>query len=464
MNGSIQITRRKFSDGRIVRSNSVRSAQYTRLTAHCVLKYCALPHCALFYYLYAMSRALFERMISSRMLTQKDESGRMSRPIVRVAVIGITVGVMVMILTVAVVTGFQDEIRKKVTGFGSHIQIGPFDTNESMESDSMNRNQPSVELVKQIPGIRHVQVFATKAGIIKSKEQLLGVVLKGVGTDFDWEFFKKNLVKGTVLNFPDTATDRVLISQYMADKMQLDVGKKFNMFFLSGSRTRPRSFRVEGIYNTGLTDGFDDRFVICDIRQVQKLNDWDSSTVAGYEILVDDYSRLDSLTVTVNETIDYELNAMNIRELTPSIFSWLDILDVNAAIIIVLMIFVGMINMVSALLIMIIDRTNMIGVLKALGATNWMVMRIFVRNAGRLILVGVLAGNVLGLGLCYLQKFTGFATLDETSYYVSVVPIEIVWQDILLLNGLTILLCTLTLWLPVLLVTRITPVRAIRFS
>ncbi len=403
-------------------------------------------------------------MISSRMLTQKDESGRMSRPIVRVAVIGIAVGMMVMILTLAVVTGFQDEIRKKVTGFGSHIQIGPYDTNESYESDSMNRNQPSVEEVKKIPGIRHVQVYATKAGIIKSKEQLLGVVLKGVDRDFDWEFFRKNLVRGNVISFVDTTSDRVMISEYMADKMQLEVGKKFKMFFLSGNRTRPRSFRVEGIYNTGLSDGFDDRFVICDIRQVQKLNDWDSATIAGYEVLVDDYEQLIPLTLEVNNTIDYQLNAQNIREVTPSIFSWLDVLDTNALVIIVLMMFVSMINMVSALLIMIIDRTNMIGTLKAMGATSQTIMRIFLRNASRLIAIGVLAGNILGLSFCYLQKYTGLLKLDESSYYVSQVPIEIVWIDVLLVNLFTVVLCLITLLLPALLVTKITPVRAIRFS
>ncbi len=388
----------------------------------------------------------------------------MSRPIVRVAVIGISIGMMVMILTLAVVTGFQNEIRKKVTGFGSHIQISPFDSNESYESDSMSKFQPSVEEIKKIPGIRHVQVFATKAGIIKSKEQLLGVVLKGVDQDFDWAFFQKNLVKGKIFSLTDTVSDQVLISQYMANKMQLEVGKKIKMFFLSGNRTRPRVFNVAGIYNTGLTEGFDDRFVICDIRQVQRLNDWASSTVAGFEVLVDDYENLIPLTNIVNETIDFKLNAMNIRDLTPSIFSWLDVLDTNALVIIILMLFVSMINMVSALLIMIIDRTNMIGVLKALGASNWQVMKIFVRNGGRLIAQGILAGNIFGLGLCYLQKFTGFAKLDESSYYVPVVPVEIVWSDLIFLNIFTIVLCTATLFIPVVLVTRITPVRAIRFS
>lgn len=418
-----------------------------------------------------MSRALFERMISSRMLTQRDESGRMSKPIVRVAVVGIAIGMMVMILTLSVVQGFQDEIRKKVTGFGSHIQITAYDTNESsFEADSISMHQPSVDAIKSFPEIRHIQVFAYKHGIIKNKEQLLGVMLKGVGTDFDWEFFKRNLKEGEIFNFPDTIGDRVLVSQYMADKLELEVGKKVKMFFLSNNHSRPRVFTISGIYNTGLTEGYDDKFVLCDIRQVQTLNNWDSNTIAGFEVLlnddvaVDNKDTLNAITNRVNEAIDYQLVGENIRELTPSIFSWLDILDTNAAIIIVLMIFVGMINMISALLILIIDRTNMIGILKALGASNWTIMKIFVRNGGRMILQGAIAGNILGIGLSYLQKFTGLVGLDETSYYVKVVPVHIVWSDIAVLNVFTFITCTIALLLPALLVTKITPVRAIRFS
>lgn len=404
------------------------------------------------------------------MLTQKDESGRMSKPIVRVAVGGIAVGIMVMILTLAVVQGFQDEIRKKVTGFGSHIQITHYDSNISLEADSLNRNQPTVEALKDFPGVRHIQVFAVKAGIIKNKEQLLGVMLKGVDNEFDWDFFRKNLVQGEVFGYPDTVGDRVMVSQYMADKLGLEVDKKIKMFFLSDGRSRARSFTISGIYNTGLTEGYDDKFVLCDIRQVQKLNHWDSTAVAGFEVLldenvpVDDAERLGELTDRVNDELDYELIAENIRDLTPSIFSWLDVLDTNAIIIIVLMIFVGMINMISALLILIIDRTNMIGTLKAMGADSWLVMKIFLRNGSGMILRGVIAGNILGIGLCLLQKYTGLVGLDEQSYYVKVVPIHIVWTDVLLLNVCTILICSLALLLPVLLVTKITPVRALRFS
>lgn len=417
-----------------------------------------------------MSRALFERMLASRMLTQKDETGRMSRPIVRVAVAGIAIGIMVMILTLSVVQGFQAEIRKKVTGFGSHIQITPINNNNSLQTDSMRKNADMVENVKKIQGIRHVQPFAIKAGIIKSQEQLLGVVLKGVDKDFDWEFFQQNLVEGELFSIADTVGDRVLISRYMADKMELEVGKKFKMFFLSGNKTRPRVFYVAGIYSTGLTDGYDDKFVICDMRQVQALNNWDENTIAGYEVLVsdevniDDAEALGAVTDEVNGAIGLFHIAENIRDLTPTIFSWLDVLDTNAGIIIVLMIFVGMINMISALLIMIIDRTNMIGILKALGAKNWMLMRVFVRNGGRMILIGVLVGNFLGIGLCLLQQYTGLIGLDEASYYVSVVPVDIVWPHVIALNIFTVLICCSALLIPSLLVMKITPVRAIRFS
>jgi lipoprotein-releasing system permease protein len=411
-----------------------------------------------------MSRFFFERLIAGRMLNQADASGRISRPIVRVAVGGIAVGLAVMILTLAVMSGFQQEIRKKVIGFGSHIQVMGFDTNESFETDSLNRNQPSIEVVKTIPGIRHVQVFATKAGIIKNDNQLMGVVLKGVDKDFDWSFFRQNLVEGTIFDLPDTTSDRVLVSRYIADKMGLEIGKKFRMFFLRGSETRQRAFKVSGIYDTGLTDGFDDRYLICDIRQVQKLNNWDRETVAGFEVLVDDYESLDRATEEVNNTIDIHLNAQSIKELTPQIFSWLDVLDVNALIIIVLMLFVSMINMISALIILILDRTNMIGTLKALGATDRSVIRIFLLHAGRLILLGLLIGNALGLGLCFLQQQTGLVELDEASYYVKTVPIGINWWHVLLLNLATLVLCQLALLFPALIVTRITPVKAIRFS
>ncbi|CAN5837818.1 ABC transporter permease [soil metagenome] len=411
-----------------------------------------------------MPRFYFERLVSGRMLNQADADGRMSRPIVRVAVGGIAVGLAVMILTLSVMNGFQKSIRQKVIGFGSHIQVTGFDTNESFETDSMNRNQPTMEEVKKLPGVRHVQVFGLKPGIIKSGDQLLGVVLKGVDRDFDWSFFRQNLKEGKIFNLPDTVSNEVMVSRYIADKMGLKVGKKFRMFFLRGNETKQRAFNVSGIYDTGLIDGFDDRFLLCDIRQVQKLNDWDTNMVAGFEVLVDDYESLDQATLDINNTIKINMNAQSIKELTPQIFSWLDVLDVNAVIIIVLMLFVSMINMISALIILILDRTNMIGTLKALGAADKSVIRIFLIHASRLILFGLLIGNILGLGICFLQDYFGFVHLDEASYYVKTVPIAIDWLNVLLLNVATLVVCQLALLLPALIVTRISPVKAIRFS
>jgi lipoprotein-releasing system permease protein len=398
------------------------------------------------------------------MLNQADASGRMSKPIVRVAVGGIAVGLAVMILTLAVMNGFQKSIRQKVIGFGSHIQITGFDTNQSFETDSMSRNQPSVEKVKKFPGVRHVQVFATKPGIIKANDQLMGVVLKGIDKDFDWTFFKQNLKEGKIFDHPDTMSDQVLVSRIIANKMNLQIGKKVRLFFLRGNETKQRAFRVSGIYETGLTDGFDDVFMLCDIRQVQKLNNWDENTIAGYEVLVDNYESLDKATEEVNQTIDINLNAQSIKELTPQIFSWLDVLDVNALIIIVLMLFVSMINMISALIILILDRTNMIGTLKALGASDRSVIQIFLIHATKLILFGLLIGNILGLGLCWVQDHFGLVHLDEESYYVKTVPIFVNWGSLILLNVATLVLCLVALLLPALIVTRISPVKAIRFS
>jgi lipoprotein-releasing system permease protein len=415
-------------------------------------------------YICKMAFLYFERLIASRMLNQQDAQGRMSRPIMRVAVGGIAIGMTVMILTLAVMNGFQIEIQKKVIGFGSHIQIRGFDTNTSYESDSVNRNQPSVEAVKRIPGVRHVQVFATKAGIIKSGDQLMGVVLKGVDDDFDWSFFKQNLKEGELLSPNDSSHEQVLVSRLIADRMNLEVGKKFRMFFLRGNETKARPFRVAGIYETGLTDGFDDRFLICDIGQVQKLNDWDSSTVAGFEVLVTSYDSLDIATDEVLNTIDIRLNAQSIRKLTPQIFSWLDVLDVNAFIIIVLMLFVCMINMVSALIILILDRTNMIGMMKAQGSRDRSIITIFLLHGAKLILYGLLIGNVLGFGLCLLQYQYGLVELDQASYYVKTVPVSIDIAQILFLNLSAIALCIIALLFPALIINRISPVRAIRYS
>ncbi len=417
--------------------------------------------------------------IARRIIFSGNRRGGISRPIVKIAVWGIALGMAVMLITMAVVTGFQKEIREKVVGFGSHIQVTNYDTNNSLEPAAVPNNPALLASISRIPGVLHVQRYAIKAGIIKGEDDLLGVVLKGVGKDFDWAFFRKTILEGAPFNVSDTGlSNKILVSRFIASKLKLKVGDRFKMFFLQDRQQRQRAFRVCGIYETGL-EGFDNVMVFADLGHVQKLNDWDTSLVAGYEILVKDFNFLDPIAEQVNDEL-LKLNpdtaatgesktlpvlqAKTVRELNPQIFNWLDFTDKNAAIIIFLMLFVAVINMTSALLILILERTNMIGLLKAMGATNRMVRRIFLINAAWLIGQGLLIGNIIGIGISLLQQKFHLIKLNQESYYVPWVPIHIDLFQILSINTLTLVVCLLVLLLPSLIITRITPVKAIRFS
>jgi lipoprotein-releasing system permease protein len=423
-----------------------------------------------------LNTALF---IAKRIIFNGSQKGRISRPIVKIAVWGIALGMAVMIITLGVVSGFQREIREKVVGFGSHIQITNYDSNNSLEPSSLQSNPELIQHILRIPGIVHVQKYAIKAGIIRTDEDLLGVVLKGIGKDFDWNFFSHNIVEGTYFTVSDTGiSNKILVSKYIASKLKLHVGDKFKMYFIQDRQQRQRAFRVSGIYETGL-EGFDNVIVFADIAHVQKLNNWDTTRLAGYEILIRDFKKMDEVCTRVNDelvrsypdtvgqsdsTAVSALQARTIRELNPQIFNWLDFTDTNAGIIIFLMLFVAVINMTSALLILILERTNMIGLLKAMGATNQNVRRIFLLNAAWLIGQGLLIGNIIGLGLSFLQLKTHFLKLDQESYYVPWVPIHLDFVEIVSINALTLGVCLLVLLLPSLIISRITPVKAIRFS
>lgn len=405
----------------------------------------------------------FERFIASRTLSGKTK-GRFSRPIVRIAVAGIAIGMAVMILSLAIMNGFQGAIREKAIGFGAHIQVMSYTTNNSLEADPVAIRKSMADSLKNYKGVRHVQSFGVKAGIIKAGDELQGVVLKGVGPDFDWDFFKSNIKSGTVFQVSDTGTtDRVLISRVIADKMKLEVGKKFRMYFIQDKAQRVRVFRVSGIYETGL-EGFDDVYVLADMKHVQSLNQWEPNESAGFEVLLYDFHDMAKLTDEIRYNLPSSLNAVNVSQSNPQIFSWLDVIDVNAVIIIGLMLFVGVINMISALFILILERTNMIGILKALGASNRMMRKIFLFNGISLILRGMLLGNIFGFGLAVLQQRTGMIKLDQESYYVPAVPIHFDWWQLLGLNGLCLAACMLALFLPTIIISNITPVKAIRFS
>lgn len=402
------------------------------------------------------------RIFSSQ---HKKDSGTRSgtRPIIAIATGGIAVGIAVMILAWFIVTGFQNEIRSKVIGFGSHIQITNFDANTSLEPSPLSSNQPFYPSLDTVPGIRHIQVFANKAGIIKTKDEIQGVMLKGVGADFDWSFFESNVREGTIFSAADSVRSKeMVVSKTIADNLKFGVGDTVRVYFVQDP-VRIRDFYVSGIYETNL-EKFDNSVVLCDIRHIQRLNRWDEDQVSGFEVLLDGYDELVSQEDFVHRFISADLMATKITDSHPEIFGWLEIQDLNVYFIIGLMILVASINMISALLILILDRTNMIGMLKALGARDASIQKIFVYNGAFIVTRGLLWGNVLGIGLALLQDKFGFLKLPKESYYIETVPIHFDLGVVLLLNAGTLALCTLVLFLPSLMVRSISPVKAIRLD
>ena len=389
-----------------------------------------------------------------------------ARPVIRIAALSIALGVAVMIVAVAIVTGFQQEIRNKVSGFAAHIQISGFNGNNSLESTPVSVRQPFYPSLKDKPGIRHIQQFATKAGIVKTDDEILGVVLKGVGSDYDWSFFSDALVRGCLPEISDTGrTLQILISEHVASAMKFDTGSPVVMYFVNQGQVQPsvRKFKVAGIYNTGLEE-FDKMYVLGDIAHIRRLNKWDSTQTGGFEVILEDFDDLDMQTENIYGEIGYELNCTSIRQEYPQIFDWLAFQDVNVSIIIIMMVIVAAINMISALLILIIEKTSLIGILKALGMKNWSIRKLFLYHAAYLMIRGLIWGNLIALILCLLQLRFGIVPLDPHTYYVDTVPVNLSLWHILLINGGTIMICILTLIVPTWVVTRISPVRAIRFS
>jgi lipoprotein-releasing system permease protein len=403
-----------------------------------------------------------ERFIARRLI--KGGPGSFSTPVIRIAIISVALGLAVMIVSVAIVTGFQKQIRDKIIGFGSHIQIAKFDSNNSFEFEPINKNQPFYSRLSKTEGIRHIQVFATKAGIIKTTDQIQGVVFKGVGPDFDWSFFNNKLVAGKGFSTVDTtASNSVIISRNLADLLKIKVGDPLRMYFIIENTARARRFNVSGIYNTGLGE-FDLKFIFGDIRQIQKLNGWSADSVSGFDVYINDFSELDKMGKVVYNEVGYDLNSKTIRDIYPQMFDWLDLQDMNVIIILVLMVLVSGMAMISTLLILILERTSMIGVLKALGARNISIRRIFLYNAAYIVGKGMLYGNIAGITICLLQQYFSIVSLPQESYFMSVVPINISFIHLLLLNSGTLLACTLMLILPSFIIARISPVKAIKFD
>ncbi|MFS2190011.1 ABC transporter permease [Mucilaginibacter sp. Mucisp84] len=382
----------------------------------------------------------------------------------RIAIIGIMLGLGVMILSLAIVKGFKHEIRNKVRGFAGDIRVVKFDLNNSYQSSSFPADNEFVKRALKSPFITHVMPVATKPGIVKANNEIEGVVLKGVDKNYDWSYFEKMMVAGEVINFADSveAQKQIMISQTTADRLKLKVGDKLLMYFVQ-EPLRKRQFKIKGIFNIGVEE-VDKTFVIGALSLINRLNDWKPDEIGQYELRVSDFEHINEAANALENVLPVKLKEYTIEEDYPTIFEWLNLLDVNSVVMLVLMVAVAVINMISALLIMILERTAMIGMLKAMGASNWAIRKIFLINASYLIGFGLLLGNLLGIGLGYFQMYTHFFQLDQASYYMTFVPVEFNIFDIVVLNIGTLIICLLVLIIPSTLVSRISPVKAIQFK
>lgn len=406
--------------------------------------------------------------IAKRIHFRQDRK-HVSRPAVRIATIGIAIGLTVMLLAVSIVTGFKQEIRNKTIGFGGHIQITNFDSNNTYELAPIFLNDTLINELTAIPGVKHIQAFATKPGIIKTSDQFQGIVLKGIDEDFDWNFFKKNLTNGETLHIGDSLQNNAVISKHLADLFKLELGDTFFAYFMQ-DQVRARRFTITGIYSTNFIE-YDKLFILTDMRHIRQLNNWEETEVSGYEILIHDYNKIDAIgdlvyfkTANKTQANGNMLYTQTIKDINPQIFSWLDLLDVNVWVILFLMLAVAGFNMISGLLILILERTNMIGILKSIGATNWSVRKIFLYHSFFLIGKGMLWGNVIGLSICAIQYFTGIIPLDPEAYYVSTVPVLFNWPLIIGLNIGTIIASMLMMIGPSYLITKILPAKIIRYE
>lgn len=406
----------------------------------------------------------FEYFISKNIIRKGREN--LSAPAIRIAIISVALGLSTMIIAISVLHGFQREIRDKVAGFAAHITVSSYDFNKSLESTPVMKEQSFLQNLKTMEGIHHVQVFATKGGILKTDEQMEGVILKGVGMDYNWESLDKWLVEGRMLELYDSVrSTEVLVSSTIADKLELKLGDDVRMYFVTEGQKQPRGrkFEIVGIYSSGLED-FDAHFLYGDIRQIQRLNNWPEVMVSGFEIMLDDFGQLDKIAAQIKPYIGYNLKIETIKETQEQIFSWLELTDMNVAVILVLIFIVTAFSMISAILILILERTGMIGILKALGANNAKIQGVFILNALYIIGIGLFWGNLFGIGLCLLQYYFQIIPLDVASYYVSAVPIKLDLLLVFVLNIFTLLVCALVMLSPAWIISRISPVKAIRFK
>ena len=338
--------------------------------------------------------------ISSRLIKSDNNAKKFTKPVIKISILAITLGIAVMILAMAVVNGFQKEIRNKVSGFTGHYQVSAYSSQETIESTPIDIHQDFYPGIEKLPEVKHIQVYAYKPAIIKVNGEIYGIVTKGVAQDFDWQFFENNMTEGTVFKAnPDKPDNKIVISKYIADKLKLHTGEKIYVYFVQQDGSlRPKDFEISGIYNTGL-EHYDKAIALIDIAHIRKRNKWTNDQVGGFEIYLSDFDLLDKAYEKIYEEIPYDLNMASLRDKNPEIFNWLELQDVNVVIIIVLMIVVAAINIISALFILILEKVNFIGIMKALGAGNMLIRKVFLIQASYLILKGMVWGNIIGIGL-----------------------------------------------------------------
>jgi lipoprotein-releasing system permease protein len=414
-----------------------------------------------------------ELFIANRIRSGGLSGKKLAGPVTKVATLGIILGMVVMILSLAIGFGFKKEIRQKIVGFGAHIQIMNYDYNQSYETNPISPKPEVLQEIKKLPGVRHIQKFATKPGMIKTRDAIQGLVLKGVGTDFDWSFMKSILKKGSILSLNDSVrSNDVLISRKLSEMLNLSIDDDLRMYFLQKDKIAPRArkFRIKGIFDSNLPE-LDKTYLIVDIKQVQKLNNWNADQVSGYEIQADNFNDIErvggEVSAVASSVIDENgvmMRTKTILDLQPQIFGWLDLLDMNVLVILVLIMIVAGFNMVSGLLILILERTNMIGILKALGIQNKSLRKIFLYLAGFIVGRGLIWGNFIGVSICFIQKYTGIIKLDPENYYLETVPIQISFLHLLILNVATVIITILMMLGPSYLASKISPVKAIRFD
>lgn len=408
-----------------------------------------------------------EHFIAKRLITAKDHKSSISAPIIKIAITAITIGIVMMIVSIATGIGLQQKIRQKVSAFNGQIIISNFNGNESDGSiEPVSTNQKFYPKFNAVEGINHIQAVATKLGIIRTETDFEGITFKGVGKDYKWEYLEEYLIEGRLPKLKSNLNEEVLISQYLAKRLKLKLNDSFNTFFLiEGDNKSPKSrrFKIVGIYNSGFQE-FDAAFIIGDIRHIQRLNKWNSDQVGSFEIFVNDFTKIDEKGKQVYKEIPSTLNAQTIVEKYYYIFEWLKLFDFNIILILIIMIIVSTINMVVALLVLILERTQMIGILKSLGSNNWSIRKIFLYNSLHLILKGLFWGNTIGIGLLLIQKKFEIIKLNPESYYVNVAPVEINILYIIALNIGTILVCLFVLLIPSYIITKISPAKTIRFD